>query len=138
MGQRKISYLLIPMLMLVGLFILPTCGQSQCVTTNVYVGSATAPGPPYNFVIKYMSAPGSCTLTMTMNARNCNPGTAGFSTSLLWAYANTTAVSPSCQWACDCGTVTTDSSDGLPVELMSFSVEDEADKPETSGDNPTG
>ena len=49
---------------------------------------------------------------------------------VVYASAYTTATNPSCAWACACGTVVIDSSDGLPVELMAFEAGDGAAGPD--------
>jgi hypothetical protein len=101
----------------------PSGVKSQCVVTNTgmtTIGSLI-------IVTKTLSAPYQCTLTM-MNADFCFPGYAPVITAQLVASAYTATVNPTCAWACACGTgapphVAIDGSDGLPVELMDFSVE---------------
>ena len=63
-----------------------------------------------------------------MNAASCFPGPAVMVITQFFAVGMTTSVAPYCNWSCTCGTgpaphVIIDSSDGLPVELMEFSVE---------------
>ena len=74
-------------------------------------------------------------MTMAYNAFcGDDPGTP----MLLSAQAIGTQItmSPACVWDCavaGCGTITTDSSDGLPVELMDFEIEDDHPSVEADG-----
>ena len=71
-----------------------------------------------------------CAQTASMSAM-CSPGVTQ-SVTFVHAFARTTAMSPSCMWHCIfCGTITSNTitsngSDGLPVELMEFSIEQES------------
>ena len=108
--------------LIVGSFVLPLPATSQCMvmTTNV-----TFPGPSTTLVEKYLSMSYSCASIPTqMNALVCNPGNPGYSTTLLTAERMVGTTMAQCVWTCvGCGTVTIDGTDGLPVELMDFSVE---------------
>ncbi len=79
-------------------------------------------------IIKYLPSPEQCRLT-GRNAFFCSPGSGStYSTTQLFATAHSVTANPYCHWSCWCGTgapphVTIDGSDGLPVELMGFSVE---------------
>ena len=77
--------------------------------------------------------------TTSSNAQDCGKSTAvkkaakGVNTNGLRALANTGLTTmPFCQWQCDCGagpeTFRIDGGDGLPVELMDFSIEESADR----------
>ena len=114
-----------------------TPASAQCSPT-VYSMSG---GPPI-FIIKAVPAATMCTLTMFNNA-DCFPGgnyppAIGAMTSGMSIYLSATQVTspmvltnPSCGWICNCspgGTTvavtTSAASDGLPVELMDFAIED--------------
>lgn len=102
---------------------LPLGVEAQC---NVIMTTTFTVGPTM-VVNKQLSAPALCVST-GMNAQTCYPGPVAMTLTVLTAAANVTAtVSPYCNWDCNCGTgapphVITDGSDGLPVELMEFSV----------------
>ena len=82
-------------------------------------------------VTKHLSAgPYLCAKIMSMSAM-CFPHH-GLTVTFLHANARTTAATPTCVWRCvGCGTfyasniITADGSDGLPVELLEFSIEKE-------------
>ena len=101
---------------------------SQCMLTGS--SSGTGGGGTYRYVVQTFSDASSCSLTMFMNAFACFPGgqtptgpNLGITGSYtLTASARTTATNPSCQWDCNCGTVTINAADGLPVELMDFGI----------------
>ena len=112
-------------LALISVLVLPLSSQAQCMISGTGGGTGTSMGMPTNFVVKTLSSSYLCTLTMSMNVIGCNP--AGTAVS---AYLTATAfpsVGPaSCGWTCACGQITIDGpSDGLPVELLDFSVEGE-------------
>ncbi len=121
----------IPVLLIFGALTIPVSSQAQCVVSSSNASST----PPTIFVFKTLSTVVNCALTMSMNVLGCFP-TAGTSTSILSASASTAATNPSCAWACDCGGVTIDSSNGLPVELMEFSVETESAGEPAATENP--
>jgi hypothetical protein len=106
--------------------IAPSSAEAQ--TCAVLSTSKFTDRPPVITLLKVVSAL-QCTLTMSMNVTMCVPSVSD-STDLLYAHALNTATNPSCGWYCtragigSCGTITIDNSDGLPVELMEFSVEE--------------
>jgi hypothetical protein len=113
------------LLLLVGLLLQPAPLEAQCsVATTQIMTLGTI-----MVVYKILNGPYNCGTTM-MNALFCNP-TAMTGTSFLHASAMAATMNPSCAWTCTgtgggtCATVTIDVNDGLPVELMEFSVEDE-------------
>ncbi len=100
----------------------PASLDAQCVVTSTAVTTNTAggitvtkDGPGLGVYV------GNCVLTDS-NSAMCN-FVNGYS---LMAYAAPAqqSNSPSCAWMCDCGQVTITSNDGLPVELMGFSLEE--------------
>lgn len=104
-------------------FFAPAPVNSQCNVT----ATGTYDFTTMKFVTKTLSASTMCQTT-AMNAFSCFPGAAPFFTNKLYAVALSATVNPYCNWSCGCGTgalphVTIDGSDGLPVELMDFSVE---------------
>ena len=101
----------------------PLSADAQCMTFSTSIGGGTT----YNYVVKYLSSSYVCNLTMSMNVIACNPSAAA-TRSLLSASALTASTNPSCGWSCGCGPVVIDSTDGLPVELMGFSIEAEVEK----------
>ena len=81
-------------------------------------------------ILKYLTATPAtgCGSPMGMGA-NCysfpTPGTTAtppFTFTAVGAIKST-GPSPYCSWVCNCGIITVDGSDGLPVELMDFSIE---------------
>ena len=87
-------------------------------------------------VIQYFPGPENCSL-VSSNAQFCFPSDMAMKVSVtfgLQASANLTATTaPFCEWNCDCGTARIDGSDGLPVELLEFEIDDsssETDEPE--------
>jgi hypothetical protein len=81
-------------------------------------------------VLKYPAGVGAggCTIVGINNA-SCFPLTAGQFVGTLSAKATFGATNPSCMWMCACAApglvpVSINSSDGLPVELLEFEVED--------------
>ncbi|MEM7582828.1 MAG: hypothetical protein AAF560_05565 [Acidobacteriota bacterium] len=114
-----------------GLLVQPAVVHSQCgvmSTANNTFGATMV-------VYKYLSSSGVCSLQMSMNVLGCAPTAAPDTTTLLVASA--TAANPSCSWNCNCGgdgTIVIDSNDGLPVELMDFSIESEM-SPGAEGDD---
>jgi len=121
MYVRKPKSLLGTLLIIVGLFFQPINANAQCSVSSVSSNTGTIGGMNYIWVSKYLSSSESCSLTMSMNVINCYPDP-GSSVSSLGASAYTTAIDPSCGWNCGCGQVTIDGSDGLPVELLDFSI----------------
>jgi len=116
----------------------PAAGEAQCVTTSFTQSCFTTMSGSICFVIKDITGNNNCMSFMSMSVSNCfiSPGagrTYFQATAML-----PTHVSPTCGAVCDCGTHVIDGSDGLPVELMGFSVETEADDraPETSDKAP--
>lgn len=83
----------------------------------------------------------ACVTTGSNNAQcNANLFSATFMSSYFYGAVvgaqnlfTTGTAAPYCQWSCPCGTVRIDGSDGLPVELLEFSVasdENAAGRPE--------
>ena len=105
----------------------PLSADAQCMVSSVSTGSGITGGMNYNYVIKYLSSSNTCSLTMQMNVISCAPSAPGYGDALT-ASAYTVTISPSCGWSCGCGPVVIDSTDGLPVELMGFSIEAEVEK----------
>ena len=102
------------------LFVQPGSVKSQCSVAST---SATVMGNAFS-VLKILSAAENCSPTV-VNAMTCSP-TMATTTTGLFARATTMSVATtmvSCAWNCGCGTVTTTEADGLPVELMDFSIE---------------
>ncbi len=112
-------------LLVICLALQPMAIEAQCITASTSMGTGTQGGMNYRYGAKILSSAEQCTLTMQMNMIDCDPNPSA-STSFLSGAAFTTAVSPTCAWACACGTVTITNVD-LPVELMEFSVEDNQD-----------
>ena len=143
--KKRISPILLgSVVLLISFFAQPLPVESQCMVTNTVVSPAPSPGSPYNVVYKTLNGPYVCNRVASNNASLCAPNLPTART-MLTASANTTAVNPSCQWYCTggCGTITTDGSDGLPVELMEFEIvendsgeasRDEADDRSASAD----
>ena len=123
MSQHAWRFSLIAVFVLFWMVVPANDAVAQCSVTSTYQGNFTTMGMSANYVSKYLSTSYTCSLTMSMNVFNCYPSGAGTYTSILYASAYTTATNPSCGWTCDCGPVTIDGSDGLPVELMDFAVE---------------
>ncbi len=97
--------------------------RAQCNTTG-NPNMTTFPTGPTIVITKYLTAATTCTGTVS-TALACYPSNGEVVTGLtfLVASALTATVNPVCQWNCGCGTVTTDTGDGLPVELMDFEIE---------------
>jgi len=117
--------MLVPILILICLFVLPAQVGSQCNVTMT--NSFPTLSPTIMIFTKTLSAPTVC-MTTGMNAAFCFPGAAPFATNMLYASAFSGTANPFCNWSCGCGVgpaphVTINSSDGLPVELMDFSIE---------------
>ena len=111
------------------LLLAPTIGHGQAcnvASTNVSVGMG---GDRY--VTKYFNGAGNCYLYQMTMVQRCRPD-AGMSTpvvvTLLDAKAGAGSTNPSCSWRCDCGSgfegVSITTADGLPVELIDFSIDD--------------
>ena len=80
------------------------------------------------YIFKYLAASQSCDLAAPANSAFCNPASLqSVSRVDASAFGAQIANSPSCSWTCPgaCGMIATGPGDGLPVELMEFSVEDE-------------
>ena len=131
MDSRKSRFWPMLTLILVGALAAPVGLESQCNTTgSPYVNTSIA---PYVTVRKYLTAPANCVRAPVVNASFCQPNITapppGPLVVTLSANAHTgNTASPYCAWTCTCGTalnpgVRIDGSDGLPVELMDFSVE---------------
>ena len=128
MDTRKHRFWLFTIVMLVCLIASPT-GASSLGSCNVTM-TLKQPNPTSpTSILKYlMATPATgCGSPMGMGA-NCYsfppPGTMAppFAFTAVGAI-KTTGPSPFCSWVCNCGTITVDGSDGLPVELMDFSIE---------------
>ena len=89
---------------------------SQCAV----VGSTLSTNVSTMLVTKTLVMNYVCSNTQK-NAINCFPSFSS-STNLLVASANSATANPICVWSCTCGTVTIDGTNGLPVELLEFSV----------------
>ena len=104
--------------------------KAQCMVTNTTASMATTMGSPYTEVMKTLNAAYLCSSIGNMNVSLCAPVGAMIRT-MLTASASVGAISPSCMFTCTGGTacapITIDGSDGLPVELMEFSIEGEGD-----------
>ena len=126
MDTRRSQLWLFPVLVVTCLLTQPAELEGQCVVMTTY---APVSIPPTISVTKVLSAAGMCTRTMQMNNLGCFPTVPGMTTAFLIAGASTGATNPSCGWLCTCGGVPTNIStgpgDGLPVELMDFSIEGE-------------
>ena len=124
MKNRSAWLWLVAFVMLIGLIGQPPATEAQCAVT--YTNQTSF--PPTMIVTKQLSGMAVCSL-VGQNALSCFPGTGvPMSTSFLLASANPSAtMSPFCSWTCSCGTggfsVISDSSDGLPIELLDFRVE---------------
>ena len=118
--------LLLGLLLVTSLALVAVESNAQCTTSITNSGTVTMTATPYYFITKTLGGTFNCQLTATNNVLNCQPGpTIGVSSSVSYVYATaaTAATNPSCAWNCGCGAVTIDTNDGLPVELMDFSVE---------------
>ena len=114
------------LLLSLGLSVLPAKLDAQCVTNVVSSYTDTVNGMNYQFISKSIATTGTCTRTMTNNVIGCGPAGMNPGINAVWASAYTAATSPSCDWVCECGPVTIDGSDGLPVELLGFEIDGEA------------
>ena len=112
------------MMILAALLFQPAPAEAQCGYTMV---DYTYMVGGYDVVKKYVTVSCMGPPTATMATPDlCAPAVATVTRMTLTASAMTMLPSPpSCRWACPCGTVTIDSSDGLPVELMEFEVDDD-------------
>ena len=119
--MRRFVVLVASVAAVVSLVVLPVGLEAQCGVANTVVTTSTG----YVTVVKTLSAIYLCQLMMPTNAVNCFPNNTAtpVPASYLSAAAATAMVSPFCNWMCNCGPVSINSSDGLPVELMAFSVE---------------
>ena len=104
---------------LVACALVPSQAMAQCSVTFTATGSYTMGGMDVNYVIKYLSTTYTCTVSMSTNVIACN---GGVNTTAVSGTAYPSIPSAACGFNCDCGTVTIDGSDGLPVELLDFSV----------------
>jgi hypothetical protein len=124
-ATRKSSFFFISTLLLICVVALPTQVRSQCNVISTY----QFPFSPPILVSKILDASGSCALVPPANAASCFPGALPATVATLIAVASPTTMNPYCNWVCNCGPGYTsvpfriDGSDGLPVELMDFSVE---------------
>ena len=124
---RKTPIWLAAILVLAAVLAQPAAVEAQCMVAGAMVGTYTSMGTTTKtYVLKYLNGTYNCSLTNMMNVDDCNASPSA-NTMTLSAVAFNAATNPSCAWNCTggCGTVTIGISDGLPVELMEFSVEDE-------------
>lgn len=111
-------------------------GQIACMVTNTYTLGPQMIGKAIHFTITAGTFRVGCRTQTSVNA-NCAGGTsntflaAAMDSNVLAVNGNGTGMSPFCSWRCGrsftgatttCATVTLDSSDGLPVELLDFSI----------------
>lgn len=98
-----------------------TCNVTDTVVVTYLMGSkrVEVDGPSLGF--DRPSIMNNCAVNMATSA-DCKPGVDYY---YLRALATTGQLNmnPRCVWTCDCGTVTVTSADGLPVELLEFSVD---------------
>jgi len=120
--------LLVRMFMLTVVFVFGAIYiYGQCVTSITAMG--TYGTPAYVYINKTLSASQICQLTAFNNVFRCDPGGeppvlfVSNTVNDLTASAYTIATNPFCRWDCACGEVEIGPDDGLPVELMGFSVE---------------
>ena len=123
MKHRSAWLWLVAFSMLIGIIGQPAGTEAQCAVTFTNLSTF----PSTIVVTKQLSAPATCNLG-PQNALNCFSGPVGPGPKAYFvASALTATMSPSCNWTCTCGsgliTVTIDGNDGLPIELMDFSVE---------------
>ena len=123
---------LLPLIAALAVFVLIGHGapaDAQCVTSITSSGG----GPTATFIAKAVTNATMCTLT-AFNDADCHPGgnyppVIGVMLTTPNVYLSATRYmgmsNPSCGWTCDCGAVTSNASDGLPVELMEFEIEDD-------------
>lgn len=122
-----------------GLFLSTMPAASQCMVASTPTTMGTQGGMAYIGVSKVLSGSYLCSLKVSSNVIPfCNLAGGAATVTYLTAAAFTTAANPICQWSCDCGmgpeSIAIDGNDGLPVELMEFSVEDgEAGEPADEG-----
>ena len=114
-------------LVLVMLLGIPAAVDSQCAVTMQMTTTFTGT-PDLIIITKTLSMAGNCVTAMS-NADGCGRAPAASMATMLVASAYTNTMNPYCSWVCNCGSgytnenIVTDSSDGLPVELMDFSIE---------------
>lgn len=118
---------LVPVLVIVLLLSGPTAVQSQCANVAGQMTMTDTATPSFIAITKTLAAAANC-MTTAMNALGCGESPASPFETMLTASALTGTMTPYCQWLCTCGgrgtvVVRTDSSDGLPVELMEFAIE---------------
>jgi len=111
------------------LFPLQQADAQTCDTDMTFMYA----GMTQNEVFKDFTQTRNCGFTGTPQNVTCLPaGTAQVAVMFVAAYAPVGLMSPSCQWSCAAVTtgtvkpscsITIDGSDGLPVELLDFSVE---------------
>ncbi len=106
----------------------PAPVDSQCAVTNTTPGFTS---PSFIQIYKTLSMAGDCVTTMS-NAFGCGRAPAASMATMLIASAlPMSTMNPYCNWVCDCGagytaeSISTGPADGLPVELMDFSIDDE-------------
>ena len=129
MMSNQLNALLFAALLMGGLVSAPGVAEAQCVQ-NVQ----TSFNGTYQTVIKTLSRNMQCRKTTGVGA-TCYPNVVGFvyvgTPAQISARVTISAPKAKCGWVCTCPgdggdqTITIDGSDGLPVELMSFSVDDE-------------
>lgn len=132
--QRKSTRVFVVGALLLSGFLLSSGAWAQCAISSTAVNPV---GGSSVSILKYFTGAPVCNLVSSNNAGFCFPS-ATSSASTLLASANTMAASPSCNWVCNCGTAspavpfTIDGGDGLPVELLEFSIDDGTDEAEES------
>ncbi len=103
---------------------------TPCVNTIVRYFNPNMAAPAQVAITKYLDTTRTCTWQMSNNADLCNPGSLAGATStsrlIASAFGANITLMPSCQWNCaGCGTINTNgATDGLPVELMDFYIEE--------------
>lgn len=110
---------------------------SACVMTIMRTGIPNTMSPTsYINIEKTLDMSRVCTWQSStgMAGGICNPGMAAGATNtgmlIASAIGTDLSMNPGCVWQCaGCGMITTTAAkDGLPVELMDFSIQDEADR----------
>jgi hypothetical protein len=121
---RKTRLWLLPIIVLTLLLTLPPEVGSQCTV----IGQMSSTFGTSMFITKTLNGFFSC-MTTAMNASSCGLGPSPMTANKLYAAAMSATMNPFCNWTCNCGPGSTtvafviDGSDGLPVELMDFSIE---------------
>ena len=130
------------------LAIFPTVASAQC---TILYSADTSPAPNTAQIVRILqgsTAAVPCSTTAMTNVNACvvagvGSGSYGCTNTMgcraLVAIASGVTTNPtprSCQWNCApaCGTQLIDNSNGLPVELMEFSIDEEDAQDETDDD----